>query len=103
MTGRFAQFRFAAAAFGAVIWAVAGVSLTGSSAHAFTMETLSTNGENTTRFADPNDRGKNSGQGMQLFGQDGPTVQLNAGQTPYRPFGPRGGYAPLAPATGGNN
>jgi hypothetical protein len=103
MTGRFAQFRFAAAAFGAVIWAVAGVSLTGPSAHAFTMETLSTNGENTTRFADPNDRSKNSGQqGMQLFGQDGPTVQLNAGQTPYRPFAPRSGYAPLAPATGGN-
>ena len=59
MTGRFAQFRFAAAAFGAVIWAVAGVSLTGPSAHAFTMETLSTNGENTTRFADPNERSKN--------------------------------------------
>jgi hypothetical protein len=39
---------------------------------------------------------------MQLFGQDGPTLQLNAGQTPYRPFAPRSGYAPLAPATGGN-
>jgi hypothetical protein len=104
MTGRFAQFRFAAAAFGAVIWAVAGVSLTAQPAHAFTMETLSTNGENTTRFADPSERSKNSGQqgGLQLFGQDGPTVQLNAGQTPYRPFAPRSGYAPLAPATGGN-
>ena len=103
MTLRLTQLRFAAAAFGAVIWAVAGVSLTGPPAHAFTMETLSTNGGNTTRFADPNERSKNPGQGgMQLFGQDGPTVQLNAGQTPYRPFAPRSGYAPLAPATGGN-
>jgi hypothetical protein len=102
MTGRFAQFGFAAAAIGAVIWAVAGVSLTGPSANAFTMETLSTNGGNTTRFADPNERSRSSGQGMQLFGQDGPTVQLNGGQAPYRPFAPRSGYAPLAPATGGN-
>ena len=102
MTRRSTQLRFAAIAFGAATSAVAIISLTGSCAHAFTMETLSTGG-NTTRFADPDDRSKNVGQGTHLFGQDGPIVQFGAGQAPYRPFGPRGGYAPPQPLAGGNN
>ena len=100
MTLRLTQLRFAAAAFFAVTSAIAAVSLTGASARAFTMETLSTGG-NSTRFADPDERVKNFGQGAQPFGQTGPSVQFGGGQSAYRPFGPRG-YAPPAPLAGGN-
>jgi hypothetical protein len=102
MTLRLTQLRFAAAAFFAVTSAIAVVSLTGASARAFTMETLSTGG-NSTRFADPDERVKNFGQGSQPFGQNGPSVQFGGGQSsPYRSFGPRGGYAPPPPLVGGN-
>jgi hypothetical protein len=100
MTLRLAQLRFAATAFFAVAAAFAVVSLTGPSAHAFTMENLSTGG-NSTRFADPDDRVKNFGQGSHPFGQNGPAVQFGAGQSPYRPFSR--GYAPPQPLVGGNN
>jgi hypothetical protein len=102
MTLRLTQLRFAAVAFLAVTPAIAVVSLTGPSAHAFTMETLSTGG-NSTRFADPDERVKNFGQGTQPFGQNGPVVQFGAGQSPYHSFGPRGGYAPPQPLVGGSN
>jgi hypothetical protein len=109
MTLRLTQLRFAAAAFLAVSPAIAVVSLTGTSAHAFTMETLSTGG-NSTRFADPDDRVKNFGQGSQAFGQgaqpfgeNGPIVQFGAGQSPYHPFGPRSGFMPPQPLVGGGN
>ena len=104
MTLRLTQLRFAVAAVFAMTAAFAVVSLTGSSARAFTMENLSTGG-NTTRFADPDDAVKNFGQGgSQPFGQNGPTVQFGAGQMPYRPFVPRGyGYAPPQPLVGGAN
>jgi hypothetical protein len=101
MTLRLAQFRFAVAAVFTVTAAIAVVSLTGASARAFTMETLSTGG-NSTRFADPDERVKNFGQGSQPFGQNGPIVQFGGGQqAPYRSFGPRG-YAPPAIVGGGN-
>jgi hypothetical protein len=100
MTLRLTQLRFAAAAFFAATAAFAVISLTGSAARAFTMETLSTGG-NSTRFADPDERVKNFGQGSQPFGQNGPSVQFGAGQAPYRSFGPRG-YAPPQPLVGGN-
>jgi hypothetical protein len=102
MTLRLTQLRFAAAAFFAVTSAIAVVSLTGASARAFTMETLSTGG-NSTRFADPDERVKNFGQGSQPFGQNGPIVQFGGGgqSPPYRSFGPRG-YAPPQPLVGGN-
>jgi hypothetical protein len=107
MTRRSTQLRFAAVAFGALASAVALVSLTGPSARAFTMETLSTGG-NSTRFADPDERVKNFGQGAQPFGQNGPIVQFGAGaaQGPIvHPFGgPHGGfYGPPQPLVGGNN
>jgi len=111
MTLRLTQLRVAAVACGAV----AVVSLTAPCAHAFTMETLSTGG-NSTRFADPDERYKNFGQGTQPFGPNGPSVQFNAGSggnagsgegqgTLVRPFGgPRGGfYGPPPPLVGGNN
>jgi hypothetical protein len=102
MMRRPARLHFAAVALGAVSLAVAFVSLTGSRAHAFSQETLSTNGGNTTRFASPDDRSQNAGQGSHLFGQNGPVVQFGGGQPAYRPFGPRGGYAPPQPLVGGN-
>jgi hypothetical protein len=111
MMRRSAQLRFAAVAFGAVTSAVAMVSLAAPCAHAFTMESLSTGG-NSTRFADPDERVKDFGQGAHPFGQNGPVVQFGgsagaAGQggSYVRPFsGPHGGfYGPPPPLVGGNN
>ena len=87
ITLRLTQLRVAAAAFFAVTSAIAAVSLTGASARAFTMETLSTGG-NSTRFADPDERVKNFGQGAQPFGQTGPTVQFGAANRHLGPLGP---------------
>jgi hypothetical protein len=110
MTLRLAQFRCAAAAISAAGAVVAVVALTAPSARAFTMETLSTGG-NSTRFADPDERNKNfgQGQGSQPFGPGGPAVQFGAGQgagqgSYPRPFGgPHGGfYGPPPPLVGGN-
>jgi hypothetical protein len=104
MTRRLTQLRVAAIFFGAA----AVVSLTGPCAHAFTMETLSTGG-NSTRFADPDDRVKNFGQGTQPFGPNGPSVQFNAGSATGQGAlvppvsGPHGGfYGPPPPLVGGN-
>jgi hypothetical protein len=95
------QLRFATLALFAAAMALAASSV--SSAHAFTMENLSTNGGNTTRFADPNDRVKNfDSQGSRPFGPNGPVVQFGgAGSSPYRPF--NHGYAPPQPLVGGGN
>jgi hypothetical protein len=102
MTLRLTQLRFAAVALSALILAIAAVSLTAPSARAFTMENLSTSGGNTTRFADPDERVKNFGQGSKPFGQNGPIVQFGAGQSPYsRPFGMHG-YMPPQSLGGGN-
>jgi hypothetical protein len=103
MTLRLMQLRFATVALFAAAVGFAASSVAVPSAHAFTMENLSTNGGNTTRFADPNDRVKNfESQGSRPFGQNGPVVQFGAGQQPYnRPF--VHGYAPPPPLVGGNN
>jgi hypothetical protein len=101
MTLRLTQLRFAVAALFAAAAAFAVSSVAVPSARAFTMENLSTNGGNTTRFADPNDRVKNfESQGSRPFGPNGPVVQFGAGQTNGRPFGH---YAPPPAITGGNN
>ena len=81
---RSTQLHFAAAAL-----AIAVVSLTGPSAQAFTMESLSANPD--SRFADPDDQVKNFGQGtqgLQPFGQNGPMVQFGARQGPIGAMGP---------------
>jgi hypothetical protein len=101
MTRRWMQLRFSAIALFAAAAGFAASSVAVSPAHAFSMESLSTNGGNTTRFADPDERVKNFGQGAQPFGQTGPTVQFGGGQSSSRPFGPRS-YAPPAPLVGGN-
>ena len=59
MTLRLTQLRFAAVALFAAAVASTASPVAVPSARAFTMENLSTNGGNTTRFADPNDRVKN--------------------------------------------
>ena len=101
MTLRLTQLRFATLAVLAAATALAASSVAVSSARAFTMENMSTNGGNTTRFADPNDRVKNfESQGSRPFGPNGPVVQFGAGQTNGRPFGH---YAPPPAVTGGNN
>ena len=102
MTRRWMQLRFSAIALFAAAAGFAASSVAVSPAHAFSMESLSTNGGNTTRFADPNDRVKNfDSQGSRPFGQNGPTVQFGAGQPYSRPFAH--GYAPPPPLVGGNN
>jgi len=96
------QLRFATLALFAAAMALAASSV--SSARAFTMENLSTNGGNTTRFADPNDRVKNfDNQGSRPFGPNGPVVQFGAGagSSPYRPF--NHGYGPPQPLVGSGN
>jgi hypothetical protein len=99
MMFRLTQFLFAAAA----LWALALVSLTSHTAQAFTTENLRVNGDGGSRYADPDDRVKNSGQGQgyQPFGPGGPTVQFNQGQSARPSGGPRG-YVP-PPMSGGNN
>jgi hypothetical protein len=101
MTLRLTQLRLATLAVLAAATALAASSVAGSSARAFTMENMSTNGGNTTRFADPNDRVKNfESQGSRPFGQNGPVVNFGAGQY-NRPFAH--GYAPPPLVSGGGN
>jgi hypothetical protein len=101
MTLRLTQLRFAAVALFAAALVLAAASVAVSPARAFTMENLSTNGGNTTRFADPNDRVKNfESQGSRPFGQNGPIVNFGAGQS-NRPFAH--GYAPPPLINGGGN
>jgi hypothetical protein len=98
------QLRFAMLAAFAVSTAFAASSVAVPSARAFTMENLSTNGGNTTRFADPDDRVKNfNSQGSHPFGENGPVVQFGAGagSSPYRPF--NHGYGPPPPLVGSGN
>jgi len=104
MTRRWMQLRFGAIALFAAAAGFAASSVAVSPAHAFSMESLSTNGGNTTRFADPDERVKNfQGQGSRPFGQNGPVVQFGAGAGPttVRPF--THGYAPPQSLVGGGN
>jgi len=101
MTLRLTQLRFAAVALIAAALGLAASSVAVCPARAFTMENLSVNGGNTTRFADPNDRVKNfESQGSRPFGQNGPIVTFGGGQY-NRPF--TRGYAPPPLVGGGNN
>jgi hypothetical protein len=102
MTLRLTQLRFGTLAVFAAATVLVASPVAVSPARAFTMENMSTNGGNTTRFADPNDRVKNfESQGSRPFGQNGPVVNFGAGQSPGRPFAH--GYAPPPWVGGGNN
>ena len=72
------QLRFAA-----VAMAIAAVAMAGSSARAFTFQSLDGSSTGGARFADPDDADKNSGRGAR-----GPAVQFNAGPGPM--FSPNG-------------
>jgi hypothetical protein len=99
MTLRLTQLCFAALGL-----AIVAVALTGFSARAFTIESLSANGSGGSRFADPDNRYKNFGQGSQPFGPNGPTVQFGQGQPSLgRPFGPRPYMPPPQSYGNGNN
>lgn len=94
MTLRWTQLHFAALAL-----AIAAVSLTGPSARAFTMESLSASPDGNSRFADPDDQVKNFGQGRQPFGQNGPIVQFGVQPGVQSPFGrfPGAGFGSSPP------
>ena len=87
MTLRLTQLYFAAAAL-----AIAAVTVSGPAAHAFSQENLNVSGDGNSRFADPDDRVKNFGQGAHMFGPNGPTVQFGAQQGTYSPFNRFNGY-----------
>jgi len=88
MTLRLAQLGAVAAL------AVAAASFTASPAGAFTIETLGNGNSDGSTFSDPDGQVQNFGQGMQLLGPGGPTMQFGVQQGMQSPFGPRG---PLVP------
>jgi hypothetical protein len=66
----------------AVALAITALSLAGSSARAFTFESGS-NADGSARFADPDDQVNSfggSGSGVQIGGQNGPTLQFGSQQ-----------------------
>jgi len=99
MTLRLTQLRFAAVALFAAAVAFTASSVAVPSARAFTMENLSTNGGNTTRFAEPDGPANNFGRGAQPFGPGGPMVQFGARQGQLTPFSrsPGSGYNSTPP------
>jgi hypothetical protein len=76
--------------FAAVVLAMA-ISPAGS-ARAFTFQSLDGSSSGGSRFADPDGAVKNSGNGVAPFGQNGPTLELNAGSGSA---GPSGRMSPL--------
>jgi len=83
-----AQLRFAAAAL-----AIAAVAIGGSSARAFTFQSLDGSSTGSSRFADPDDADKDSDRGAR-----GPAVQFNTGPGPT--LGPTGRMNPMGFSTG---
>lgn len=65
--------------------AIAALSLAIPSAWAFSTENLSVNQNGGSRYADPDDPVKNSGQTTQPFGPGGPIVHFGGGAGP-QPF-----------------
>lgn len=89
---RLALLGLAALALGAVT-----VPLAGSSAQAFTMESLGSANSDGAKFADPDDQVRHfGGGGTQLGGPGGPFVTFGGGQSmqPLGRFGPGAGFAP---------
>ena len=92
--------------------AIAAFPLAGSTAQAFTFQTVGPNGNGGQQFADPDDQVKNFGSGgTQPFGPGGPTVHFGGQSGPFgSPFNPfQGGGAndippdPYGPRSLGNN
>ena len=84
----FTQLRFAAAAV-----AIAAVAMTGSSARAFTFQSLDGSSTGGARLADPDDTTKDSGRGA-----GGPPAGFSAGPGPI--VGPGGRMNPMGFSSG---
>ncbi len=93
--------RLALAGFAALTLGAATIALTGSSAQAFTLESLSAPNSDSSKFGDSDDQVRRFGNGgTQLGGPGGPVVQFG-GTTqsmPMSPFARPGyGFAPTQP------
>jgi len=84
---------FAALALGA-----ATIPLAGSSARAFTLESLGAPNSDGSKFGDSDDQVRRFGSGTQLGGPGGPVVQFGSSTQSMTPlggrFGPGAGFAP---------
>jgi len=88
------------------------LSLTVTSAWAFSQETVSPGGDGNYNFGDPDKSltdpdNNNSSQGARPFGSNGPTVQFGVQQGPSTTFGRGSGYTStpdpyFRPLTNGN-
>ena len=88
------------------------LSLTITSAWAFSQETVSPGGGGNYNFGDPDDHltnpgNQNSGQSVQPFGSNGPTMQFGVQQGPSTTFGRGSGFTSTPdpyyrPLTNGN-
>jgi hypothetical protein len=94
MTLRLTQLHLAAG-----VLAIAMVSLTGASAHAFTTETLSAGSDGNSQFADPDEQVNTAaGRTIQPFGPSGPMMQFGGRSGPMMtPYGFQGGGANSTP------
>jgi hypothetical protein len=71
------------------------VPLAGSSARAFTLESLSVPGSDGSKFGDSDDQVRRFGNGTQLGGPGGPVVQFGGATPSVSPFARPGyGFAP---------
>ena len=90
---RLALLGVAALALGAVT-----IPVLGSSAQAFTLESLGNTNSDGAKFGDPDDQVSRFGSGgTQLGGPGGPIVQFGSSGQPIAPlgrFGPGAGFAP---------
>jgi hypothetical protein len=89
----------ALAGIAALTLGAATIALTGSSAHAFTLESLSAPNSDGAKFGDSDDPVRRFGNGgTQLGGPGGPVVQFGGSTQSMPPggipFGPRSGFAP---------
>jgi hypothetical protein len=99
MTSRRARYgahyraRLALLGFAALTLGVAAIPLAGSSAHAFTVESLSSPNSDGSKFGDSDDQGR---RGTQLGGPGGPVVQFGGSTAQsMSPFARPGyGFAP---------
>ena len=89
----FMQLRFAAAAVAIAAVAIAAVAVAGSSARAFTFQSLDGSSTGGARFADPDDTTKDSGRGA-----GGPPAGFSAGPGPM--IGPGGRMNPMGFSAG---
>ena len=72
--------------FGAAALAIAAISLAGSAASAFTLETIGGDSTGGSRYSDQSNSTSTLGTAGRLFGSGGPMVQFGVQQGPQSPF-----------------